>query len=96
MLGVEYQVHVEGYGWTGWKKNGQVAGTTGESRRVEAIRFRLIDKQETEEIFLHGNAHVENIGWCGFVPENEVCGTTGEARKLESLQFSLVGKDADK
>ena len=96
MLGAEYQVHVEGYGWTEWKKNGQVAGTTGESRRVEAIRFRLIDKPETEEIFLHGNAHCENIGWCGFVPENEVCGTTGEARKLEALQFSLVGKDADK
>jgi uncharacterized protein YjdB len=96
MLGVEYQVHVEGYGWTKWKKNGQVAGTTGESRRCEAIRFRLIDKPENEEIFLHGNAHVENIGWLGFVPENEVCGTTGQARKLEALQFSLVGKDADK
>ena len=96
MLSVEYQVHVEGYGWTEWKKNGQVAGTTGESRRVEAIKFRLIDKPENEEIFLHGNAHCENIGWLGFVPENEVCGTTGEARKLEALQFSLVGKDADK
>lgn len=96
MLGVEYQVHVEGYGWTDWKKNGQVAGTTGESRRCEAIRFRLIDKPEYEEIFLHGNAHVENIGWLGFVPENEVCGTTGQARKLEALQFSLVGKDAGK
>lgn len=96
MLGVEYQVHVEGYGWIDWKKNGQVAGTTGESRRVEAIRFRLINKPENEEVFLHGNAHCENIGWLGFVPENEVCGTTGESRKLEALQFSLVGKDADK
>ena len=95
MLGVEYQVHVESYGWTEWRKNGQVAGTTGESRRVEAIRFRLIDKPENEEVFLHGNAHVENIGWLGFVPENEVCGTTGDARKLEALQFSLVGKDSD-
>ena len=96
MLGVEYQVHVEGYGLIDWKKNGQVAGTTGESRRVEAIRFRLINKPENEEVFLHGNAHCENIGWLGFVPENEVCGTTGESRKPEALQFSLVGKDADK
>ena len=95
MLGVEYQVHVDGYGWTGWKKNGQVAGTTGESRRVEAIRWRLIDKPENEEVFLHGNAHVENIGWLGFVTEMVVCGTTGEARKLEALQFQLVGKDSD-
>jgi len=96
MLSVEYQVHVEGYGWTEWKKNGQVAGTIGESRRVEAIRFRLIGKPENEEIFLHGNAHVENIGWLGFVPENEVCGTTGEARKLEALQMALVGNDSMK
>lgn len=96
MLGVEYQVHVEGYGWTDWKKNGQVSGTTGESRRVEAIRFRLVNKPDGEEIFLHGNAHVENMGWLGFVAENEVCGTTGQARKLEALQFQLVGKDSDK
>jgi len=96
MLGVKYQVHMQDKGWGDWVKNGAVAGTIGESRRIEAIRFVLIDKQEDEEIFLHGNAHVENIGWLGFVPEDEVCGTTGEARKLEALQLQLVGEGADK
>lgn len=96
MLGVEYQVHMEGIGWGPLVKNGAVAGTVGESRRVEAIRWRLINLPEGEEVFLHGNAHVENIGWLGFVPDGEICGTVGESRKLEGLQFQLVGKDADK
>ena len=96
MLGVEYHVPVEGYGWIDWTKNGQVAGTTGESRRVEAIRFRLINQPENDEVFLNGNAHFDNIGWLVFLPENDFCGTTGESRKIEALQFSLVCKDADK
>lgn len=96
MLGVKYQAHMADIGWGPWVKNGAVAGTVGESRRIEAIRFELIDKPDGEEIFLHGNAHCENIGWLGFVSENTICGTTGEARKLEALQLQLVGKDVDK
>lgn len=95
MLGVEYQVHQQDHGWSEWVKNGTVAGITGQSLRVEAIRWRLINIPDGEEVFLHGQAHLENIGWAGFVPENTICGTVGESRKLEALQFQLVGKDAD-
>ena len=96
MLGVEYQVHVEGYGWTEWRKNGQVAGTTGESRRVEAINFRLVDVPDGEEVILFGNAHVQDLGWLGFVRAGEVCGTTGQSRRMEEIQFYMNGRDAEK
>lgn len=36
-----YRAHVEGIGWQSWKEGGQTAGTTGQSKRVEAIQVRL-------------------------------------------------------
>lgn len=96
MLGVEYQVHQQDHGWSEWVKNGTVAGVTGQSLRIEAIRFRLIDIPDGEEIILSGNAHAQDLGWMGFVPENTVCGTVGEARRLEEIQFYMNGKDAEK
>lgn len=95
-IGVEYQVHQEGSGWSEWFKNGAMAGVIGKSLRVEAIRWRLINVPDGEEVFLHGQGHLENIGWSGFVAENTICGTVGESRKLEAIQFQLVGKDAEK
>lgn len=92
---VEYQVQQENLGWSEWFKNGAMAGVIGQALRVEAIRFRLLNKDGLD-IYLHGNPHLENIGWAGFVPENEICGTVGEARKMEGVQLQLVGNDADK
>ena len=41
---IYYRVHVEGKGWMNWVKNGAIAGTTGESKRIEAIQIQLSDK----------------------------------------------------
>jgi len=41
-LNVQYRVHVEKDGWTAWKKNGEVAGTTGQKKRIEAIEIKLV------------------------------------------------------
>ena len=95
-LGVEYQVHMENVGWGPWVQNGVVAGTRDESRRIEAVRWRLIDLPAGEEVYLHGNPQVENKGWTGFVPEDYICGTVGEGLRLETLQMQLCGKDAYK
>ena len=33
-------------GWQDWKQNGELAGTTGQSLRLEAIQIKIIDKVE--------------------------------------------------
>ncbi|MBC3797250.1 Ig-like domain-containing protein [Acetobacterium tundrae] len=39
---VQYTVHGENYGWTqGWISDGAIAGTTGDSLRLEAIRIKV-------------------------------------------------------
>ena len=41
---VYYRVHVEGFGWLGWAKNGESAGTSGLSLRLEAIQVIMTAK----------------------------------------------------
>jgi len=40
-LSLEFQVHVEGYGWLPWTKEGYATGSVGQARRVEAVRLVL-------------------------------------------------------
>lgn len=47
LYGVSYRAHVQSYGWLGWTSSGQTsmfgnyAGTTGQSKRLEALEFKL-------------------------------------------------------
>jgi len=40
-VNVFYKVHVQNIGWMDWVKNGEVAGTTGQSLRMEAIQIKV-------------------------------------------------------
>ncbi len=41
---IYYRVHSQDFGWLGWAKNGEAAGTEGYSKRAEAIEVRLVAK----------------------------------------------------
>lgn len=41
---IYYQVHAQNFGWMGWAKNGESAGTAGFAYRLEAIRIVLVPK----------------------------------------------------
>lgn len=43
---IYYRVHVSNIGWMGWAKNGEPAGTTGQSKAIEAIQIRLVKKND--------------------------------------------------
>ena len=77
---LRYRVHIENIGWQDWKYNGETAGTTGESKRVEALE---IDAPYD----VYAKAHIENVGWVdyGKVNKDIVIGTTGESKRLECL-----------
>ena len=40
-LNVTYQTHVQDIGWQEKKQNGEIAGTEGQSKRLEAIKINL-------------------------------------------------------
>ena len=43
-MSVWYRVHSQDYGWLGWTKDGEPAGTTGLAKRVEAVQVRIQSK----------------------------------------------------
>ena len=77
---IGYQCHVQDEGWQDWKFDGQTAGTTGKSKRMEAIR---IDYKGD----VYAKAHIQDIGWedYGKIDINTIIGTTGESKRLECL-----------
>ena len=77
---IGYKAHVEYEGWQDWKYDGETAGTTGQSKRMEAIRIDY-DKD------VYAKAHIEGLGWVdyGKIDINTIIGTTGEFKRLECL-----------
>lgn len=90
-----YRSHIENTGWTDWKSDGKISGTTGDWLRLEAIEIKLEDKAGLD-IQMEYQAHVENIGWQPLKTDGQTAGTTGEGLRLEALRIRLVGGDSDK
>ena len=89
---IEYRVHRQTYGWTGWVANGQPAGTTGEAKRLEAIQIRLTGEL-AEHYDVRYRVHAQTYGWAqGWQYNGALAGTTGEAKRLEALEVQIVKK----
>ena len=84
---IAYRSHVAERGWLGNVSNGQVSGTTGEGRRLEAF---VIDCSGVRY-----RAHVAMEGWHGWVSSGQVAGTTGKSRACEAVQIQLTGSMAN-
>ena len=83
--------HLQGTGWTRWGES-LAFGTTGQARRLEAIRFALANQPLTGGI--EYAAHVQGIGWQEAASDGAVAGTTGESRRMEAVRVSLTGEMA--
>ena len=87
---IEYQSHVQDLGWEKeWKKAGEQSGTTGQNKKVEAIRIRLVG---TEEYSIAYRTYVDGMGWQDWAYDGEYSGTTGQNLKLKAIQIKIVPK----
>ncbi|ACZ31535.1 hydrophobic protein [Xylanimonas cellulosilytica DSM 15894] len=91
---VAYSTHVQNLGWTGEVANRAVAGTTGRSLRVEALRLRLRDQPFPGGI--EYSVHVQDVGWQGYRSNGAAAGTTGQSRRVEAVRIRLTGQMADR
>ncbi|MBK9027833.1 MAG: metallophosphoesterase [Propionivibrio sp.] len=85
-----YGAHVANIGWLPDVASPATAGTTGQSRQMEALRIA----GGTFGSDLSYRAHVANIGWMAWVGPAFTAGTTGQARQLEAVQVRLSGASA--
>lgn len=85
--GVAYCAHVAQKGWLAEVYDGATAGTTGESRRMEAVKIHLVNAPAGAEISYA--AHVQNDGWLPYVKDGEIAGTTGQKKRMEAIKIRL-------
>ncbi len=88
---ISYQSHVQDIGWQGFVSNGETSGTSGQSRRMEAMHIKL----ENIDGGIEYMAHVQDYGWMNWVSDGATCGTSGESRRLEAIQIRLTGNAAN-
>lgn len=99
---VHYQAHVQDKGWQeevstdASQNDAATAGTTGESKRVEAVRVSIADSDGNKlENAVEYKAHVANQGWDKtWTRDGETVGTTGKSRAIEALKIRLIDQYA--
>lgn len=90
---VSYRTNVQSIGWQNYVKNGQISGTSGQKKRLEAIQLQLEKSSLTGGI--QYRTHIQNNGWeSSFRYDNSISGTTGQAKRLEAIQIQLFGEVA--
>jgi uncharacterized protein YjdB len=87
---VRYQAHVQDVGWQEWVSDGEIAGTVGQSRRIEALRIQLLRAPAGTGV--QYRAHIQDRGWQDWVADGAVAGTTGEGLRIEALEIRLAGE----
>ena len=89
---VTYQTHVQDYGWQEWKNDGEMSGTSGQSKRLEGINIKLQNLSGSVEY----QTHVQDIGWQGWKSNGAMAGTSGQSKQLEAIKIKLSGDAANK
>ncbi|MDB6354108.1 M4 family metallopeptidase [Trichococcus sp. K1Tr] len=94
-LSISYSVHVQNIGWQEAVKDGQSAGTTEQSLRLEGIKINLFGDGSSLSDALSYRTHVQNYGWLDWVQNDGMSGTTDEAKRLEAIEINLTGEPAE-
>ncbi|MFF2193244.1 polysaccharide deacetylase [Streptomyces sp. NPDC058157] len=83
-----YAAHVQDVGWQAAVCDGAVAGTTGQSRRMEAL---TVATSGTGGVC--ADAHLADVGWqgwrCAADGKAVTVGTTGQSRRMEALGLQV-------
>ncbi len=87
---VYYMTHVQDYGNQDYVKDGAMSGTSGQSKRLEAIRMNIKWSKYSGDI--EYRTHVEDYGWMNYVKNDAMSGTSGQAKRLEAIQIRLTGE----
>lgn len=88
-LGISYGAHIQDIGWQEDRSNGSFAGTTGQSKRIEALHIALGDSSGCSIWY---RAHVQDYGWLGWAKDGENAGTVGLSKRMEAIELVIMPK----
>ena len=86
---INYRVHQQSVGWLPHVEDGQVAGVTRFSKRIEAIKIDC----KMPGVKIKAKGHIQGIGWkdYGEITSDTVIGTTGQEKRLEAISLEAEG-----
>ncbi|MBQ3334456.1 MAG: CHAP domain-containing protein [Eubacteriaceae bacterium] len=83
-----YRSHVSDIGWQDYVSEGQMTGTTGQSKRIEAFDANLSGLLVTDQI--QYKSYVYEQGWQDWAEAGAMTGTTGQGRQMQAIQIQLT------
>ena len=87
---ISSRAHVSGIGWQDWSSG--TVGTTGQSRSVESVQFKLNDEiSATYDIWYRVYASKLG-GWLGWTSNGSPAGSVGKGAAIQGIQVMLVEK----
>jgi uncharacterized protein YjdB len=86
---VRYRAYVSGVGWQEYRSQGEIAGTTGQSRAIEAIQLDLLNAPANANV--RYRVHVAFQGWLDWSDRGGIAGKPGEGLQIEAMQIGLQG-----
>jgi hypothetical protein len=81
-----YRAQLEGIGFQEAVTNCATAGTTGQSRRLEALQIW----SEVPGVVPAYRAYIQGSGWQGELQDGDLAGTVGQSLRMEALQVRLA------
>lgn len=88
---VSYSSYVEGQGWMPTAMNGGLSGTSGQAKRIEAIRVGI---ENIAGLSVHYSTHVQSHGWLNWTNGAGINGLPGQGKRMEAIKLELTGKNA--
>ena len=85
-----YTTHIQDIGWQNQVKDGEMAGTEGQSKRLEAIKITLKDLKDVKVKY---QTHIQDIGWQDWKYDGTLAGTEGQSKRLEAIRIELEEND---
>ena len=89
--GMWYRSHIQTYGWLEPVHDGQVSGTTGKNKRLEAIK---IDLRKLGDIEIEVKVHIQGIGDKTYKINKDshdtIIGTTGKGKRIEAISMRIL------
>ena len=85
-----YTTHIQDIGWQNQVKDGEMAGTEGQAKRLEAIKITLKDLSGVK---IKYQTHIQDIGWQDWKYDGTIAGTEGQSKRLEAIKIELEEND---
>ena len=87
LTAIQYRTHVQDEGWQSWRNNGELSGTTGQGKRVEAIEIKSDNASIESE--LKYRVHIQDEGWQSWKSSGELAGTVGKSKRIEAIEIKI-------